>query len=391
MRISKPVTVGAMAAAVALSVLAGPAAQAAPAPNGYLDSLTMAGSDTIQDVDTALAARFNLEASDGDRVTNVPAQFSGTVTASGDRFCAPITYTASSTPATGQTTAPNGSGAGKTALNGSAAAGNGCVDIARSSSGRGSSDPTGNQFQYFAFAKDAVGYATYGLTLNGSAGTGGLTTADLRGIYNCTYTNFSQVGGPNQPIQRYLPQAGSGTRNFFVNTVLGGADPTTVSTASCPAVKISQENDGTVASGSKPGVDQADITAKSAILPFSAAQLVAQANQTRKPDGTAVADLRNGLVIGSLDGQNPVSTSSTGVVSPNTTVYNSSYIGARNVYHVLDTRSPSYSEALRYVGFDADPTTPLSQLCSGSYAAVLQAFGFAPLPAGRTGNSCTQS
>ncbi|GAB2916072.1 substrate-binding domain-containing protein [Rhodococcus aerolatus] len=368
MRITRTASAGVTVAAVlALSVLNGSAAEAVPAPNGYLDSITLAGSDTIQDVDTALTAQFNAEPADGDKVTNVPAFFSGAVTSPGDRSCAPITY--AQTPGAGQTQAPAGSGAGKNALRASVAAGNGCVDVARSSSGRGSSDPA--TFEYYAFAKDAVGFATFQQGLS-------LTTAQLRGIYNCTLTNFNQVGGPNQQIQRYLPQASSGTRGFFVGTVLGGADPTTVSSASCPAVTIINENDASqIASGSQPA----------AILPYSAAQYVAQGNQVRKPDGTRVADLRNGAVIGTLDGQNPV-TGSAPNLAPNTTVYNSSYIGARNVYHVLDNTSVSYTEALRYLGFDSNGP---SQLCSGAYSATLLAYGFAPLPANRAGYTCSLS
>lgn len=375
MRIPKLATVGALAAAVALTVLASPSAQAVPAPNGYLDSLVMAGSDTTQDVDSALAALFNTEASDGDRVTNVPALFAGTVGASGDRACAPRTYV-NGTPAAGQTLAPNGSGAGKTALLNSAAAGDGCVDIARSSSGRVTtgSTPDPSTLQYFAYARDAVGYATFG------AITGNISVDQLRQIYSCSITNFNQVGGPDVTIQRYLPQTGSGTRTFFINTVLGGADPSTVSNASCPAVKSFQENDAT-------SIQAVDVSSRAAILPFSAAQYVAQANQVRLPNGSSVVDRRNNVQIGSLGGQTPITTTG-GRVAPDTAVYNSTYVGARNVYHVVDTRTVSYTEAVRYVGFDS---TGPSQLCSGTYAGTLSNFGFAPLGADRTGSTCRLS
>ena len=40
-----------------------------------------------------------------------------------------------------------------------------------------------------------------------------LTRAQLQGIYNCTFTNWNQVGGSNGQIERYWPQSGSGTRS----------------------------------------------------------------------------------------------------------------------------------------------------------------------------------
>src|SRR5262249_26500042 len=40
-------------------------------------------------------------------------------------------------------------------------------------------------------------------------------------IYDCRYNNWKDVGGADMPIQRVLPSAGSGTRTFFVNNILG--------------------------------------------------------------------------------------------------------------------------------------------------------------------------
>ncbi len=51
-----------------------------------------------------------------------------------------------------------------------------------------------------------------------------LTSAQIAGIYNGTYTNWSQVGGASQPIVVYTREVGSGTRSFFVSTFLGGTD-----------------------------------------------------------------------------------------------------------------------------------------------------------------------
>ena len=63
-----------------------------------------------------------------------------------------------------------------------------------------------------------------------------MTKAQLQGIYNCTYTDWGQVGGiPGHPIQRYMPQSNSGTYSFFLSNWLGGVDPALVSSTTPPA------------------------------------------------------------------------------------------------------------------------------------------------------------
>lgn len=330
------------------------AASAAPPPNGTTNVLALAGSDTIQDVDTALAKRYNGLAANPaprDRAVNVPALSGGTTTVPGDAFCAARTY--ASAPTAGQSQAPNGSSAGKAALKLSADNGDGCIDIARSSSARGSTDPS--TFEYYGFARDAVSWASYST----SPAPKTLTLTQLRNIYSCKVTNWSQVGGRAGSIQRYVPQDGSGTRSFFISGVLAGADPTSVSTPACPAVKTFQENTGT----SVPSVERAK-----AVLPYSAAQFVAQGNRI-------VPDARAGVRIGAIGGKNPVLTSG-GRFSPNAKVYRDArFAGARDVFHVLDVRSPSYNDAVRFVGFDASGP---GALCSGALNSTLTQYGFVP-------------
>jgi len=329
-------------------------AWAVPPPNGQTNVLALAGSDTIQDVDTVLANKYNTffkNPAPRDKAVNIPAFAPGTVTVPADAFCGARTY--SNTPGPGQFAAPNGSSAGKAALQASADNGDGCIDIARSSSGRGSTDPA--TFEYYGFARDAVSYSTFA---SGPAPKN-LTLAQLRGIYNCTFVNFSQVGGGAGPIQRYLPQDGSGTRSFFITSVLG-FDPSTISRTNCPAVKTFQENTGTtIPSGAR----------SRAIAPYSAAQYIAQANRVE-------ADVRAGARIGAIGGKNPVLRKADGSFAPNTRVYRStSFPGARDVFHVLDVRSPSYRDALRFVGFDAAGP---GALCSGAFNATIVRYGFVP-------------
>jgi phosphate transport system substrate-binding protein len=168
--------------------------------------------------------------------------------------------------------APNGSGAGLNYLKaetggtgpnpvgGTETAGQnfGCLDVARSSGGpRGlSNDPA--SFEYYAFALDAVSWATTSMKAPAT-----LTTAQLQGIYKCTITDWSQIqGGGSGPIQRYLPNPASGTRKFFISNVLQLGSYTATDEAAgtnCPAVK----GDGVV-SGTGPILEENDLRAEHA-------------------------------------------------------------------------------------------------------------------------------
>jgi phosphate transport system substrate-binding protein len=53
---------------------------------------------------------------------------------------------------------------------------------------------------------------------------GGLTVEQLRGIFQGKITNWSQLGGADQPIRVINRAAESGTRNFFKDAVLLGSD-----------------------------------------------------------------------------------------------------------------------------------------------------------------------
>jgi ABC-type phosphate transport system substrate-binding protein len=122
---------------------------------------------------------------------------------------------------------PNGSGAGLKALdqNIKATAQYFCIDFDRASSGRSSTSPpfTTGGVTYVALAEDAVTYATRDTgatkTVPATYAPQGLTVAQLAAIFSCQDTNWSQVGGPNQPIHAYLPQSGSGTLTFWLKSL----------------------------------------------------------------------------------------------------------------------------------------------------------------------------
>ena len=117
---------------------------------------------------------------------------------------------------------PNGSGPGKATLFG--AGNNANVNYARSSSSLSAAEVSAGLWQV-PFALDGLKPAV-ATTSNAPAS---LTAAQVLGIYNGTYTNWSQVGGTAGVIQPKIPFAGSGTRSFFVaqlTAINGGATVT---------------------------------------------------------------------------------------------------------------------------------------------------------------------
>jgi ABC-type phosphate transport system substrate-binding protein len=113
---------------------------------------------------------------------------------------------------------PFGSGAGITALENTKKTGtHPCIDFARSSSSRATTDPT--TISYINVAGDAVTYATQ----PGSHAPANLTTADLTGIYNCSIRHWNQIpgnsGGSTATIAAMIPQPASGTRKFFLSAI----------------------------------------------------------------------------------------------------------------------------------------------------------------------------
>jgi ABC-type phosphate transport system substrate-binding protein len=156
---------------------------------------------------------------------------------------------------------PNGSSAGVSALILNQKTGDKkhfCVDYARSSRGRASTDPArgAGGILFVAMGKDAETYATNKVT----NAPNNLTKAQLADIYTCTVTNWSQVGGQNAPIDAELPQVGSGTRAFWL-VAIGVPTPG-------PCVKSTvEENEG---------VDPVFKNNPNAIIGYSIGKYIAQ-------------------------------------------------------------------------------------------------------------------
>ena len=411
------VLVGAAFATVAASFVA-----SASAANATV--IAAGGSDTTLNVMDAILAQANAPV--GDTWVNLNPFATSSVSVPGDANCPTMNFQVAGTTATlPNRLMPVGSGAGRNMLRdvlAGASTYQGCLDIARSSS-FSSGSPAAGTGEYYAFALDAVSWATGSLSA-----PGGMSLDSLRKIYNCTYTDWSEVpGGSAGQIQRYLPQTSSGTYGFFLSDLLGSSSFNFGTTsASCPAVKYVNATGGALEENNASVIAPADW--QSAIFPYSAGQWVYQANNASNPTidkrvlPSGGAPARLGGILTAVDGTTGLSNAK--LLNANPAAYNvtdrkwqlndaglsavqggasggypiteaastkvnsvATFPGVRFVYNVLDSRSPDYVKAVQAVGFDNSNGGIKSAVCNGSRAAVIASFGFAPLPtAGVTGS-----
>ena len=396
-------------AASLISTSTGASATVTPQTAGVV--LAAGGSDTTEKVMDAIMAQTNAAA--GETWVNLPSFPTTAIQVPGDLNCPTMNWQPSGvTPAAPDRLVPSGSTKGREMLQTLIADNStygtplrpvkGCLDIARSSAyaSSGPSVSIGNT-EYYAFALDAVSWATGSLSAPAA-----LSKADLIKIYNCTYTDWSQVpGGSAGPIQRYLPQTGSGTYSFFLSDLLGA--PSSFPTQpGCPAPIYVNASGGPLEENNASVINPAHW--QSAIFPYPTI------DQRVLPSGGAPArlggiltnvDPATGLTTTKLMNANPAAYNITdrkwqlndaglSVVQPGasggypiteeaSTRVNTlpAFIGVRFVYNVLDARSPNYTEALLAVGFDNTPSsTTKSALCDGGRASIIASYGFAPLP-----------
>lgn len=137
---------------------------------------------------------------------------------------------------------PNGSGAGKGLLYG--AGNNTDVDYARSSSGPSATEVQ-NGLQFFPFALDTLKMAVSASVASNAPAT--LTPAQIVSIYKGDVTNWSQLGGSAGTIVPMIPQAGSGTRSFFVGELKKANDGVDVSLAAS-VVEVQEHEDDPIKS-----------------------------------------------------------------------------------------------------------------------------------------------
>lgn len=231
-------------------------------PGGFLpdaNDLVGTGSDTIQYLTNELARGYN---GAGDvRLASFNAFKPGTE-------AAPVTGDAIQIRPGVTIPRPNGSGAGITTL-----INNANVDFARSSRPSNGSTAEDN-LSFVPFASDGLSY----IVDDESFVPTDFTAADLRDIYTC------QLPGYNAK----LPQAGSGTRSFFLQQINVTEAQIAASVAAGCVDDTVQEHDGAAVDGDP-----------FALAPFSAARWeVNPPNPTNPPSDTvALASEQGGWLV----------------------------------------------------------------------------------------------
>ena len=335
-------------------------------PNYRLNSV---GSDVTYCLSNVVDPAYNSAAksTSGNSVYDTPPYLStnigckttpATFKVPADSIHPQIVYSATNLP-------PSGSGSGITAFIDDNGAGN--IAFVRSTSGRKSTYPA--NLEFWAYGLDAVSWNYF--TSNTYAPKS-LTAADIAGIYNCTYTNWNQVGGKSAPITRYYPVTTSGTAAFFAQLFFGGSEP--VSTSGCPITFIPQ-NDATQVAAA----DQS-----TSILPYSFANFYSQTHGTG-----GETNLAAGTALGKINGTQPSATSiSEAAAFANvsgdactSTPVSGQFCASRYIYNVTWQEMPAsyYAATIDLIGVPASGVAGSHSYCSNKYAAKLKTWGFKAL------------
>lgn len=255
-------------AATATAITAVPAL-ADPPKTPAAGDVVGVGSDTIQNVLNQFSVSYNATHKSGPKLWSWDAT-NPTTGVIGDM----ITLKKGCK----QIARPNGSSGGIAALTteNASTGGHPCMDFARSSRDRATTDPAyaAGGISFITLGGDAVTYATF----PGSNAPSNLTTAALFKIYTCAVTNWKQVGGKSAPIKAFIPQSGSGTRSFFLTAIgiTSGVPGTCVSdgaTKKVPGGTV-EENEGVNALLNK---DKPDT-----IFPYSIGKYIAERYHSAK-------------------------------------------------------------------------------------------------------------
>jgi phosphate transport system substrate-binding protein len=365
----------------------------APPPSGYTVTLHCSGGSTVATKVTVLAAPAEtaIVGVGSDTYQSVADQFSGdynaTLTATGRQL-----YNWDATnPTTGAIgdsivtkagcsaiARPDGGSAGLTAMDANAKTSDGtqfCIDVTRTARGRGPSDPpfAPGGVAFVNLAEDAITWSTQTTTDAPS----NLTTAQLAAIYNCTDTNWSQVGGKNAAIKPFLPQTGSALAKQFL-TDIGVANP-----GACVNSTVQQNE----------GVDP-QLNSPQVIFPYSVAKWIAQKfhsahclNAGCAPNGSGVVctpaagqnqfgcDLHGTLKLGSINGTAPTTGSGTGTtINPG---FSATFLNP--IYDVVrfDATTPDHIPAyLEPIYAAASAATPGWACSSATAKADLKHYGY---------------
>jgi ABC-type phosphate transport system substrate-binding protein len=217
----------AFAAVSPASAAVTPASFAEPQFTPVLGDYIGTGSDTTQFVVGDLASKYNATAGSGPKIASYasckPPVAYDSCTTYADDASVQVTLPGDGTTAAATINRPKSSGDGRKLLFG--ATNQPAVLFARSSGVIATTDVSngGGAITGYPFAVDSLVMVT-ATTTNAPAS---LTASQVLGIFNGTITNWLQVGGKSGAIHAYVPQSGSGTRDFFtgqLKNINGGID-----------------------------------------------------------------------------------------------------------------------------------------------------------------------
>ena len=407
---------------------------------GVYGDLVGTGSDTTQDVLNGLSTALGINPDTGNRYLAsydaAPGTGNGSVGADCNTANDQITPQESGGPTFPR---PNGSGNGLVALRsaiGQQATGNvktyactvnggstvngasvnqpltaaaigGAVHFGRTSSAASVAPSGTGTIAYVPFAYDAVTVAvsptseipalTYGTSsVNTSVDSvTGKVESTLYAIYNCKATkvvnpavgaNFladgtysAQAGDVVTDLKAYIPQAGSGTRSFWIGkfgvTEANIADPTVAKSACLKAAIVGGANAGT---GVQEHNGLAVGTDDYAITPFSIPQFVAQSNAV-----PGVTSRINGAVLRAVGGVNPTTGSGSSLaMNAAFTSDEATSMLARLMYNMVPSRELDDPDSVTHLVFNGQD----SLICEAS--ETISTYGFAPLTATTGSTSC---
>ncbi len=247
-----------------------------------------------------------------------------------------------------------------------------CTNFARSSRARSSSDPpyAAGGIAFVDLAGDAVTYSTQATTNAPS----NLTTAQLASIYNCTVTDWGQVGGKaGNPIHAFIPQPGSGTRSFFLSAI-GVANP-----GSCVSDDNGnlQENEGV-----NPVLNDPN-----AIFPYSIGKYIAEAFHSAKCTNSSCTPSSAGVTCIHLPGFNFFGCNTHGTMVLNSINGTAPTVGSGK----KTTINPSFTATFQRIVYEVVPYDPATtDHIPGAESGVVGGVNLAPL-FGASGFTCSNS
>jgi ABC-type phosphate transport system substrate-binding protein len=362
------------AAALSLTLLV-PAVSPSPAEAApkKVKPLTLAGtgSDTTYWMMRRISGKFAKSKKNihKNKYVQIPptndAPFPASVTSPKDYVTSAWTFDSSAA----NKTPPNGSSAGVTALRNDKV---GLYDYARSS--RGPNPGETSSMDFWAYALGAVDWVKFPGSLSPA---GGLTQAQLIGIYTCDpgtglpfFDDWSDVGGSPGPIVKYAAQPGSGTKSYFDTTMLNGSAVDKNCDASHKSILLQEHDARGVTAGSFPN----------AIYYYDWARYNAQKKGFE-------ANLTNSAELGAFGVTTPVVPTAANVNEKSTRFYGTRYVYnvVRRVNHPKNAAS-QYQDNLAFVGVKPAKQGGAGWICNGHAKADIIAAGFVPLAKFGTGS-----